>query len=185
MIRPLQHLPIQARLLIPWVITVGMLAAMCSGIYLAGISSVQSDVIALEHSWLASRATLAQHVQASKSRHDVNTILASTPQTLTFETLSMTLSEMARQSFVHVQDLSYHIQPADLPETKKALFHVTVSGRYEDIRQFLSRIEGWDQTFYLSTMELLASTPSANQVVTLQSTLVVYLREMPKKDSRS
>jgi hypothetical protein len=168
--------------LYPWLIAVGLLAAVWVGVHYGKLAPAQEQLAAVEGEWAGARRDLAQRLEARQARKDIQQVMAMLPSPRDFDRLPLAISEMAKRDGVSVPALSYTLEKSSDGLATKAFLQGAVTGQYQDLRRFIYHLEAADGLL-LFIEDLSAGRSSGARAgktgkgVTVTLRLATYIRE--------
>jgi Tfp pilus assembly protein PilO len=162
--------------LVPWVGFVLGLLLILSLVQKIGVAGAESKRETVEKEWILTRQLLTQHREARSARRDLNQVWSVLPDERDFAPLALGITEEAKRNRVTLPALSYKTEPTLVAHTSKGLLQGSMSGRYEDLRQFIYELETADELVFIEDLELAKSDGGQNQPLTFTIKIATYLR---------
>jgi Tfp pilus assembly protein PilO len=162
--------------LLPWVGIALLLLFVLFFVHGVGVVGAESKREQLEQEWVSTRQLLMRHREARKARKDLNQVWAALPAERDFSPLALGISEEAKRDRVALPSLSYKTEPTLVANTRKGLLQGSMSGRYEDLRQFIYDLETAEELLFIEDLVLTRSGDTQDQILTFNIKIAVYLR---------
>ena len=121
-----------------------------------------------------------QHREARKAQADLSQVWALLPAERDFAPLALGISEEAKRDRVTMPALSYKTEPTSVAHTSKGLLQGPMSGRYEDLRRFIHKLETADELLFIEDLELTRSGGVEDDTLTFTIKIAAYLRNDPE-----
>ncbi|MGE0644388.1 MAG: type 4a pilus biogenesis protein PilO [Nitrospira sp.] len=166
--------------LLPWASVVLGLLLFLFFVHEVGLADSQSTRERLEKDWAAMRQSLKQHREARKAQADLNHVWALLPAERDFAPLALGISDEAKRDRVTMPALSYKTEPTSVAHTSKGLLQGPMSGRYEDLRRFIHKLETADELLFIEDLELARSGGGGEETLTFNVKIASYLRTDPE-----
>jgi Tfp pilus assembly protein PilO len=169
--------------LLPWGgVALGLLLILCF-VHEIGVAGAQSKRERLEHEWVAIRQSLMHHREARKARNDLSQVWSVLPAERDFAPLALGISEEAKRNRVTLPALSYKTEPTPIANTTKGVLQGSMSGRYDDLRRFISSLETAAELLFIEDLELTRSGAAQDAPLTFNIKIATYLRADPDTTS--
>lgn len=162
--------------LLPWAgVALGLLF-MLFLVQDLGVAGAQASRERLENEWVASRQTLMFHREATKAKKDLSRVWAMLPAERDFTPLALGISDEAKRDRVTLSALSYKTEPTPVSNTSKGLLQGPITGRYEDLRRFIHRLEIAEEPLFIEDLELTRAGDTQDAPLTFTIRIATYLR---------
>jgi Tfp pilus assembly protein PilO len=89
------------------------------------------------------------------------------------------VTEEAKRDHISLPALSYKTEQTAIPDATKAVLQGTVTGRYEDLRQFLYNLETAQELLFIEGLNLVRSGNMSDPVLSFNIRIATYLRGEP------
>lgn len=162
--------------LLPWASAVAGLLVTLFIVQDLGLASILSTRERLENDWVKMRQTLMQHREAKKAYKDLGQVWSLLPAERDFAPLALGISEEAQRDRVTMPALSYKTEPTPVANASKGLLQGPMSGRYEDLRQFIHKLETAEELLFIEDLEFSRSGEAHDHLLTFNIKIATYLR---------
>ncbi len=162
--------------LLPWASVVIGLLLMLFFVHDVGLAGVLSTRERLEKDWMAMRQSLMQHREARRAQKDLTQVWTLLPAERDFAPLALGISEEAKRDRVTMPALSYRTESTFVAHTSKGVLQGPMSGRYEDLRRFIHKLETADELLFIEDLELSRSGGTQDDMLTFNVKIATYLR---------
>ncbi|HSA86178.1 MAG TPA: type 4a pilus biogenesis protein PilO [Nitrospira sp.] len=163
--------------LLPWAsVALGLLFVL----YLVqnfGVAGAQASRERLEAQWTTARQTLMYHREARKAKKDLSHVWAMLPAERDFTPLALGISDEAKRARVTLPALSYKTEPTLVANTSKGVLQGPMTGRYEDLRQFIYGLETAEELLFIEDLELTRTAGAQDRLLTFNVKIATYLRD--------
>lgn len=169
--------------LLPTGLLVAALLVGLGAIHVALVAPAQQRVDRLQAEWREARERFVEHVEAKRTIQDLAEVLRIIPAKEGFVPLALGITEEAKRNNVALPSLSYRVEPPSGQLARKAVFEGSATGRYEDLRRFIRRIELAEELLFIEDLDVVRAEAQRGRKVTFKMSIATYLR--PKSETPS
>ncbi len=171
--------------LAPLIMLVGCLLATLGMIHLFLVMPAQHRVDQLQAEWKDARQRFVQHVEARRTLKDLSQVLGIIPTKREFVPLALNITDQAKRNGVSLPSLSYRMEPSRGEPATKAVFEGSATGRYQDLRRFISELELAEELLFIEDLDVVRSDVQRQRRVTFKMRIATYLRPDPGPGSEA
>jgi len=168
--------------LLPSVLVAGLFCGAWLAVHLLILQPLQHKQAQLDIDWTAVRQQLARRIDAKQTIKDLAQLLALLPSSRDFSQLPLAMTEEAKRNHVTLAGLSYTVDKGSQTPAVKVTFRGPVTGRYEDLRQFIYHLESSDRLLFIEDLDVgqtNTSDPKQKQMMTFALQISTYIRQTP------
>lgn len=162
--------------LAPLLMLVAGLLATLGIIHLFLVMPAQYRVTRLQADWKEARQQFVRHVEARRTMKDLVEVLQTIPVKREFVPLALSITDQAKRNGVSLPSLSYRMEPSRGKLATKAVFEGSATGRYEDLRRFISELEQAEELLFIEDLDVVRSDVQRQRRVTFKMRIATYLR---------
>lgn len=170
--------------LLPWVVLAIILGIAWGAVHVLVLAPAEAHLARVEADRSAMRQKITARQDARDTAKDMSRVLGLLPTQRDFAQLPRMISEEAIHKGVALPSVSYAFEKPDDTMASKAIFRGPVTGRYQDLRQFIYGLETSNQLIFIEDLDVSRSGKSerdsqSREIVTFNLKMSTYVRKNP------